>query len=72
MGAFTWEGSFASGVLKSHALSKELRYAAVAEFEVAQFCRAEPGFGKKTCRIKRELYAGKPSKDQSCYQGENG
>ena len=47
MGAFTWEGSFATGVLKSHALSKELRYAAVAEFEVAQFCRAEPGFGRK-------------------------
>lgn len=48
MGAFTWEGSFATGVLKSHALSKELRYAAVADFEVAQFCRAEPGFGRKT------------------------
>ncbi len=47
MGAFTWEGSFASGVLKSHALSKELRFAAVAEFEVAQFCRSEPGFGRK-------------------------
>ncbi len=47
MGAFTWEGSFATGVLKSHALSKELRYAAVADFEVAQFCRAEPGFGRK-------------------------
>ena len=47
MGAFTWEGSFASGVLKSHALSKELRYAAVAEFEIAQFCRSEPGFGRK-------------------------
>ena len=47
MGAFTWEGSFASGVLKSHALSKELRFAAVAEFQVAQFCRAEPGFGRK-------------------------
>jgi len=47
MGAFTWEGSFATGVLKSHALSKELRYAAVAEFEIAQFCRSEPGFGRK-------------------------
>jgi N4-gp56 family major capsid protein len=47
MGAFTWEGSFSTGVLKSHALSKELRYAAVAEFEVAQFCRPEPGFGRK-------------------------
>jgi len=47
MGAFTWEGSFATGVLKSHALSKELRYAAVADFEIAQFCRAEPGFGRK-------------------------
>jgi len=47
MGAFTWEGSFASGVLKSHALSKELRYAAVADFEIAQFCRSEPGFGRK-------------------------
>ena len=47
MGAFSWEGSFATGVLKNHALSKELRYAAVAEFEVAQFCRSEPGFGRK-------------------------
>jgi len=47
MGAFTWEGSFASGVLKSHALSKELRFAAVAEFEIAQFCRTEPGFGRR-------------------------
>ena len=47
MGAFTWEGSFATGVLKSHALSKELRYAAVADFEIAQFCRSEPGFGRK-------------------------
>jgi len=47
MGAFTWEGSFATGVLKNHALSKELRYAAVADFEIAQFCRAEPGFGRK-------------------------
>jgi len=47
MGAFTWEGSFSTGVLKSHALSKELRYAAVAEFQIAQFCRAEPGFGRK-------------------------
>ncbi len=47
MGAFTWEGSFASGVLKSHALSKELRFAAVADFEIAQFCRSEPGFGRK-------------------------
>ncbi len=45
MGAFTWEGSFATGVLKSHALSKELRFAAVADFEIAQFCRPEPGFG---------------------------
>jgi len=48
MGAFTWEGSFATGVLKSHALSKELRYAAVADFEIAQFCRTEPGFGRKS------------------------
>lgn len=47
MGAFTWEGSFSTGVLKSHALSKELRYAAVADFEIAQFTRAEPGFGRK-------------------------
>jgi len=47
MAAFTWEGSFATGVLKSHALSKELRYAAVAEFQIAQFCRSEPGFGRK-------------------------
>lgn len=47
MGAFTWEGSVATGILRSHALSKELRYAAVARFEIAQFCRAEPGFGRK-------------------------
>ena len=47
MGAFSWEGSFATGVLKNHALSKELRYAAVADFEIAQFCRAEPGYGRK-------------------------
>ena len=46
MGAFTWTGSFASGVLKSHELSKDLRYAAVSDFEIAQFCRSEPGFGR--------------------------
>lgn len=47
MGAFTWTGSLATGYSTCEEMSKELRYAAVEQFEIAQFCRKEPGFGRK-------------------------
>ncbi len=47
MGAFTWEGSLLTGYSTCEEMSKELRYAAVDQFEIAQFCRPEPGFGRK-------------------------
>lgn len=46
MGAFTWVGSLATGYSSCEEMSKEIRYAAVEKFEIAQFCRKEPGFGK--------------------------
>lgn len=47
MAAFTWELDAPSGTFKSHAMSKKIRYAAIQDCEIAQFCRREPGFGKK-------------------------
>ena len=47
MTAFTWTGSLATGYSVCEEMSKELRYAAVDDFEIAQFCRKEPGFGRK-------------------------
>ena len=47
MGAFTWTGSLATGYSVCEEMSKELRYAAVEQFEIAQFCRRESGFGRK-------------------------
>src|SRR3972149_9510887 len=47
MAAFTWSGSLATGYSVCEEMSKELRYAAVDDFEIAQFCRKEPGFGRK-------------------------
>jgi N4-gp56 family major capsid protein len=46
-GQFTWTFDAASGVFKSHTLSEKLRFAAVADTKFVQFCRPEPGFGKK-------------------------
>ena len=46
-GQFTWTFDAASGVFKSHLLSEKLRFAAVADTKFVQFCRPEPGFGKK-------------------------
>jgi len=47
MGAFTWVGSLQTGYSTCQKMSSELRYASVGDFEVAQFCRTEPGFGRK-------------------------
>lgn len=45
--SFTWALDAATGVYKNHQLSSQLRMAAIAETKFVQFCRAEPGYGKK-------------------------
>lgn len=47
MANHTWSYDAPSGVYKSHAMSEELRHAAIAETKFMQFVRAEPGYGKK-------------------------
>ena len=44
-GNFQWTPDITSGVSRNHALSKDLRYASVAETLVVQFARPEPGYG---------------------------
>lgn len=47
MAEFTWEFDAPSGTFKSHAMSKKIRMAAIADCIFKQFVRPEPGFGKK-------------------------
>ena len=47
MANFLWTVDVPSGVLRNHALSSKLRFAAVANSRFTQFCKPEPGFGKK-------------------------
>jgi N4-gp56 family major capsid protein len=47
MSQFTWSFDAPSGVFKSHAMSEQLRYAAIAETKGMQFVTTEPGYGKK-------------------------
>jgi len=42
----TWTYDAPSGVYKSHAMSSDLRHAAIAETKFMQFVRPEPGFGR--------------------------
>jgi N4-gp56 family major capsid protein len=44
---FTWAFDAPSGVFKNHALSSQIRKAAIAETKFMQFCKPEPGYGKK-------------------------
>jgi N4-gp56 family major capsid protein len=46
MGNFTWSFDAPSGVYKSHAMSEQLRYAAIAETKFMQFVKPEPNYGK--------------------------
>ena len=43
----TWTYDAPSGVYKSHQMSSDLRVAAIAETKFVQFCKPEPGYGKK-------------------------
>lgn len=47
MAQFTWTFDSPSGVYKSHAMSEQLRYAAIVETKFMQFVTPEPGYGKK-------------------------
>lgn len=47
MAQFTWTFDAPSGVFKSHAMSEQLRFAAIAETKGMQFVVTEPGYGKK-------------------------
>lgn len=47
MANFTWTFDAPSGVYKNHAMSEQLRYAAIAETKFMQFVTPEPGYGKK-------------------------
>ncbi len=47
MAQFLWSVDVASGVMRNHSLSEKIRFAAIGEAKIAQFCKTEPGFGKK-------------------------
>lgn len=47
MANFEWQFDAPSGVFKNHSLSSDLRSAAIAEAKFVQFCRPEPGYGRK-------------------------
>jgi len=47
MSNFTWTYDAPSGVYKNHAMSNELRYAAIAEAKFMQFVKPESGYGRK-------------------------
>jgi N4-gp56 family major capsid protein len=48
MAAFTWEFDVPSGTWKNHALSAELRRAAIAQVTFAEHARTEKAFGRKS------------------------
>jgi N4-gp56 family major capsid protein len=43
----TWTYDAPTGVYKSHAMSEDLRMAAIAQTKILQFCRPEEGYGRK-------------------------
>lgn len=47
MAQFTWQFDAPSGVYKNHAMSEQLRFAAIAETKFMQFVTPESGYGKK-------------------------
>lgn len=47
MAQFTWQFDAPTGVYKNHAMSEQLRYAAIAETKFMQFVTPESGYGKK-------------------------
>ncbi len=47
MSNFTWAWDAPSGVYKNHALSTDIRKAAIADTKFLQFAKPEPGYGKK-------------------------
>jgi len=47
MANFLWTVDVPAGVMRSHTLSSKLRFAAVANTRFVQFCKSEPGFGRK-------------------------
>lgn len=47
MAQFTWTYDAPTGVYKSHAMSEQLRYAAIVETKFMQFVTPEAGYGKK-------------------------
>lgn len=47
MAQFTWTFDSPSGVYKSHAMSEQLRFAAIVETKFMQFVTPESGYGKK-------------------------
>lgn len=44
---FQWTVDIPSGVMRNHALSNKLRFAAIAEAILVPFCKPEPNFGRK-------------------------
>jgi len=48
MANFTWVNDAPNGVYKSHEMSSALRKAAIQETKFLQFCKPEPGYGKKS------------------------
>lgn len=47
MANFTWTYDAPTGTYKNHAMSAQLRYAAIAEAKFMQFVRPEAGYGRK-------------------------
>jgi len=47
MAQFRWDLDAPSGVYKNRTMSNKLRFAAIAATKFVQFCRTEPGFGKR-------------------------
>jgi len=47
MAQFSWVPDWPSGVMRNNALSKKLRYAAIADCKFMQFVKPEPGYGQR-------------------------
>lgn len=61
-----WSADAPSGVYKNHKLSSKIRMAAIAEAKFMQFCKPEPGYGKKmgeSINITRVANVSVPSSD---------
>lgn len=47
MAEFTWTYDAPTGVYKNHAMSEQIRFAAISETKMLGFCTPESGYGKK-------------------------